>query len=147
MQITDKPVVLRSQLHQCLVSVTNVGRKKVAGATRWENVDGTGSDPCWTLARYCLKCGRKMNVRRLCAMAVDGNNLVMYDQNNFRCDTALCAWNQRWAVLRNSFIVILIDARFADMLFIRCEQEKSYCRSLRDAIGVRMEVEDEDSQV
>lgn len=38
----------------------------------------------------------------------------------------------------------MIDARFADMPFIRCEQEISYYYRLLEAIDARMEVEDGD---
>lgn len=52
-------------------------------------------------------------------MAKDDHNLVVYDQNPFELDKALGARKWQWAVLSRWHVGVLIDARFADMPFVR----------------------------
>lgn len=47
-------------------------------------------------------------------------------------------------MLRDWGAGIMIDARFADMLFVRCERKFYYSCKLQKAIDARMEVEDVD---
>lgn len=60
-----------------------------------------------------------MDAGRFVEMTVDGENLAMYDGNDFQRDTAVGVWNQRWVVFRKWCAEVLTDARFADMLLIR----------------------------
>lgn len=93
------------------------------------------------LAEHCPECGGMVHFKAFSAIAVDEENLVMHDQNKFQSNTALDAWKRPWAALRKWFAGILIDARFADLAFIRCLQEAPYCCRMQDAINERMEVE------
>lgn len=63
------------------------------------------------------------DVGRFRAMAADGRHLVTYDRNRFERDTALGAWQRWWAVLIKWCVEKMINTRFADMPFVRCEQE------------------------
>lgn len=72
-----------------------------------------------TLEEYHRECGEMMDAGRLCAMAVDGRYLVIYDRNRFERDTVLGAWQRRWAVLIKRCVAVTINARFADMPFVR----------------------------
>lgn len=63
-----------------------------------------------------------IDLKRFDALAVDGRNLVIYDQHCFNRDTALSASKWRWAVLSKWYVGILVDTLFADAPFVRCEQ-------------------------
>lgn len=80
--------------------LTYTGRENVVGSTCWEEVDNIVLNPRWTLAEYCQKCEGMTDVGLFGAMAVNGDNLVMSDQNKFHRDTAQGAWNQRWELLK-----------------------------------------------
>lgn len=80
------------------------------------------------------------------AMRVDSKNLVVYDRNKFQRDTAIGAWEKRWAVLQKQCAGISIDARLADMPITRCQQKVSYCCRLREAIDRKMKINDGDQQ-
>lgn len=99
-----------------------------------------GTLPNWTLDVDCRERVGLMDVNRFEAMAVDGKNLVMYDRCRFECDTALGAWRNRWAVLSQLCVEIIVGTCFADMMFVRCKQELSQCCRLRDAIDTNKEV-------
>lgn len=85
-----------------------------------------------------------MDVGHFRAVAIDDKNAVLYDRNNNQRDTALGAWKRPWAVLNKWGTQIMIDARFADMPLICCEERISYCCKLQDVIDARMKVEKED---
>lgn len=110
-------------------------------------MDDLGPDPRWTLARYYRECEGRMDVGRSSAIAVDGDNLFMYDRNNFQHDAALDARKRRWAVLRMWCTGILLDAHFANISFIQCKQKVPCYPALRDAIDTKMEIKDGDSQL
>lgn len=112
-----------------------------------KEADVSSSEPRLTVAEYCRDCGVRSDVRCFVAMDVDGDSLVMYDKNSFQRDTSLRAWKRRWAMLKKWFAGNLIDVRFVDMSFTRCEQEVSYYHRLRNAIDARMEIKDEDPQL
>lgn len=44
--------------------------------------------PQWALDELHLDCADLMNVKHFDAMMVDSKNLVMYDRNCLKCDTA-----------------------------------------------------------
>lgn len=88
-----------------------------------------------------------MDVGRFSAMAVDGKNFEMCDHNNLQSNTGLSAWKQSLAALRKCCTGIMISTRFADMVFIICEQETDQCRSLRNAINASMDVKEGDPQL
>lgn len=90
-----------------------------------------GPLPNRTLDEYCREGASLVDVRFYDAMAIDDENLVIYDHDRFDCDTVLGAWKRCWAVLSRWSLGILVDTRFADMPFVRCVQELSYCRRLR----------------
>lgn len=46
----------------------------------------------WTLNENCRECADLRDVNRFVAIAVEGENLVMYDRNYFEHDSALRAW-------------------------------------------------------
>lgn len=145
----DNSVHMRSRLRlwSLIDGVTDAGNEEVVGSTRLLEVDEIDQDSRWTLTEYCPECRATMDVERFSTIAVDGNNLAMYVQNSFQWDTALAAWSRSWMVLRKWCARILINARFADMPLIWCEQEASYRRKLRDAIDARMKVEDADPRL
>lgn len=68
-----------------------------------------------------------MDVKHFKAMAVDGANLVGYDRSCFERYTASKAWKRQQIVLSRWRAKILLNARFADVLFVWCEEELSYC--------------------
>lgn len=103
--------------------------------------------PNLTLKKYCCKCVDRMDFIRFDAMAVDGRNFVLYDQNRFVRDTALDAWKRRCAVICRCSVGILIDTMFADVPFVRFRQELFWSRCLQDAIGANMEVCNGDPEV
>lgn len=98
----------------------------------------------WTSDENRRECAAVMIVKRFVALAVVGRNLVVYDRNRLERDTVSGAWKQRWAVLSRWCLGILVDFRFADIQFVRCEQKLFYCRKLRDTIDANMEVAGED---
>lgn len=100
-----------------------------------------------TFSGYLRESGGLVDVELFRAMAVDGENLFVYDKNSLQRSTALGAWKRRWAVLRKWCAGIIIDARFADMLFIRCEQEILNCHTLWGAFDAKMEAKDGDPQL
>lgn len=77
----------------------------------------------WVLEGYCRECANLIDVKCFDATVADGKNLVIYDSSCLDCDTALCAWKERRAVLSRWCVGALVDTRFADMQFVRCEQE------------------------
>lgn len=83
------------------ISVNNALGRDASGATRLEEAKDIDSDLRWRLLVYSRECDGMINVGRFCAVAIDDTNLVMYDGSIFQYDTALGAWKQHWAVLRN----------------------------------------------
>lgn len=64
-------------------------------AKRREVAKDIGPDPRWKLLEYCQECGGIMEAGRIITMAKDGENVVMYDRNNFQRNTTLGAWMRR----------------------------------------------------
>lgn len=85
-----------------------------------------------------------MDVKRFDAIAVDGKNLVIYDRNCFKCDTVLGVWKRRWELLGLWCVGIFAGMRLAEMFFVRCEQQLSYCRRLQDVADANVEVAEGD---
>lgn len=96
--------------------------------------------PNWTLDEYRCECADVMDVKRLDSVAVESQNLVVYDRNCFERHTAFGAWKRLWAVLSGWCTGIVVGTLFADMPFVRCEQELSYCRHPRDTIVTSTDV-------
>lgn len=63
-----------------------------------------------------------MDAGRFSAMSTDGENLLKRNRHSFLRGTALGALKRLLAVLRKCCAKIVIDARFVDMAFVRCEQ-------------------------
>lgn len=88
-----------------------------------------------------------MDAGRFSAMAVDGKDLVMYDQNNFQRNTALKVWKRCRNVSQKKCIGTIIDARFAVTNITQCQQEVFCCHRLRYNIYARIKVEGGDPQL
>lgn len=84
------------------------------------------------------KCALLMNLKRFDTMAVDADNLVVYNRFRFERDTPLAAWKRQWVVLSQWCVGILVDILFADLPFVRCEQQLRYSRRLHGAIHASM---------
>lgn len=106
-----------------------------------------GPLPNWTLDEYGRECAGLMNVKIFDAMAVDGENLVIYDKSRFERDSTLNTWKKRWAVLSRWRVELLMDARFVDVLFVLCEQKSPYSHRLQDDINANMDVAVEDLEI
>lgn len=115
-------------------------RGVVIGAINRGEMENTGMDPRWTLSGFRRESGTKVKAERFSATGVDGKKLFIYDRSIFQRSTVPGTRMRRWAVLHKLCAGTVIDARSANMPFICCEQELSYCRKLREAIDVKMEV-------
>lgn len=76
--------------------VGNAGRAKEVGTVRREVEVETGPDSRWTLSEYCRESGRMVDAGRFSAMAVVGENLLVYNRNSFQRDTVVGAWKRCW---------------------------------------------------
>lgn len=63
--------------------VTNALHEKINGPSSQGKEEDSDPDLRWKLVEYRRGCGGMMGVGRLIAVAVDGDNPVIYDQNDF----------------------------------------------------------------
>lgn len=75
-------------------NVINAVRGDAVGATRREETEDAGSDSRWTFAEYRRECGGMTNVRCLSAMAVHGEEFMLYDLISFQRNAAIGAWKR-----------------------------------------------------
>lgn len=80
-------------------------------------------------------------------VAVYGQTLVIYERKSFQRDTTLGAWKPQLAMLHKLCAGMMIEKRFADMPFIRCNQEVSFFCRLQKAFDARTDIKDGDLQL
>lgn len=98
----------------------------------------------WTLEDNQCECAGLRDWGRF-VTTVEGRKIsVIIDRNPFQHYTAWRAWKRQWVVLSRHYLRVLIDTHFVNKLFVWCEQELSYCRRLRYAYDVKMEVAEAD---
>lgn len=106
-----------------------------------------GPVPQCTLEKYRSECAGLMNIKCFGATAESGKNFSVFDRNCFGRDTPPGARKRRWASKSLWCAGILIDTRFADMPYARCEQVLYYGRRLRDATDANMDITEKDSRL
>lgn len=89
-----------------------------------------GQTPKWTLDEYRSESAGVMNVKRFDAVAVYGKSLVVHEGSRFERDAGLGKWKNRWTLVNIWRVAIPVLTRFADIRFVFCEQESSYCLRL-----------------
>lgn len=116
-------------------AVPATAREKLSTRSTWTNL---GLVLQRTLDGYRPECAELMDLKRFDATAADGKNLVVYNRNRSKHDTASGAPKWQWAVLGQKYVGIFVSSLFVAMLFVRCKQESTYCRRLREAIDASM---------
>lgn len=115
--------------------------RNLGGVTVVADLKEVVQDPRWYVEEYMERFRDSLNCRRFKAMAVDGSSLFIYDRNRIKHDTCVGAWRRRRGALDRNKSMMMTVAPLADMPFVRCEGEFTYCQKLPDMMSSAATVE------